>query len=171
MDNYIDLKPFKFWCQKVLPLVYDDSLSYYELLCKVVDYLNKTMTDVTVLHDEFVQLQEWVNDYFDNLDVQNEINNKLDKMAEDGTLSKLLEPYLNEFNTKISKQDESIAVLNSRVDNLSKLPDGSTDAPMQIPEIPKTMMLITGLVVPTAARASLPIKRPTIIESTALYVS
>lgn len=29
-----------FWCQKVLPLVYDDSLSYYELLCKVVDYIN-----------------------------------------------------------------------------------------------------------------------------------
>ena len=28
---------FRFWCQKVLPLVYDDSLSYYEILCKVVD--------------------------------------------------------------------------------------------------------------------------------------
>ena len=35
-----DLKTFNFWCQKVLPLVYDDSLSYYELLCKVVDYIN-----------------------------------------------------------------------------------------------------------------------------------
>ena len=135
MDNYIDLKPFKFWCQKVLPLVYDDSLSYYELLCKVVDYLNKTMTDVTVLHDEFVQLQSWVNDYFDNLDVQNEINNKLDKMSEDGTLSKLLEPYLNEFSTKISKQDETIAVLNSRVDNLSKLPDGSTTGDAELTDI------------------------------------
>ena len=33
------LAPFRFWCQKVLPLVYDDSLSYNELLCKVVDYL------------------------------------------------------------------------------------------------------------------------------------
>lgn len=135
MDNYIDLKPFKFWCQKVLPLIYDDSLSYYELLCKVVDYLNNTMTDVTVLHDEFVQLQNWVNDYFENLDVQNEINNKLDEMAEDGTLSNLLEPYLNEFNTKISKQDESIAVLNSRVDNLSKLPDGSTTGDAELTDI------------------------------------
>jgi hypothetical protein len=37
----IRLKRFKFWCQIVLPLVYDDSLSYYELLGKVVDYLNK----------------------------------------------------------------------------------------------------------------------------------
>jgi hypothetical protein len=33
--------PFRFWCQKVLPAVYDDSLSYYELLCKVMDKLNE----------------------------------------------------------------------------------------------------------------------------------
>ena len=32
-------QPFKFWCQKALPLVYDDSLSYYEVLCKVVSTL------------------------------------------------------------------------------------------------------------------------------------
>lgn len=38
-----DLKPFWFWCQKVLPLVYDDSLSYYEVLCKIVDYMNKVI--------------------------------------------------------------------------------------------------------------------------------
>lgn len=31
----------KVWCQKVLPLVYDDSLSYYEVLCKVVAKLNE----------------------------------------------------------------------------------------------------------------------------------
>ena len=40
MNNYKDLTEFKFWCQKVLPLVYDDSLSYYEVLCKIVDYIN-----------------------------------------------------------------------------------------------------------------------------------
>lgn len=34
------LNRLTFWCQKVIPLVYDDSLSYYELLCKVVKYLN-----------------------------------------------------------------------------------------------------------------------------------
>lgn len=35
------LHHFRFWCQKVLPLVYDDSLSYYEVLCRVVDYINE----------------------------------------------------------------------------------------------------------------------------------
>ena len=35
------LKTFRFWSQHVLPLVYDDSLSYYEVLCKCVDYTNE----------------------------------------------------------------------------------------------------------------------------------
>lgn len=90
MDGYVGLKPFEFWCQKVLPLVYDDSLSYYELLCKVIDYLNNTITDVIYLHDEFVKLKDFVDNYFKNLDVQHEINKKLDEMASDGTLTALL---------------------------------------------------------------------------------
>ena len=102
--NFKTLKPFRFWCQKVLPLVYDDSLSYYELLNKVVDYLNNTMEDVELLNgnvntldenvrnifDAYNELQSYVNNYFDNLDVQEEINNKLNVMAVDGTLSNLI---------------------------------------------------------------------------------
>lgn len=101
LGNYTDLQPFRFWCQKVLPLVYDDSLSYYELLCKVVDYLNKTMedvgvleADVTGLHEAYKKLQGYVNDYFSTLDVQEEINNKLDIMTENGTLSNLISAYV-----------------------------------------------------------------------------
>lgn len=99
--TFRDLKPFRFWCQKVLPLVYDDSLSYYELLCKVVDYLNMTMEDVETLHDDvdnlhtaYVQLQTYVNNYFHTLDVSQEINDKLDEMATDGTLTALISPLL-----------------------------------------------------------------------------
>ncbi|MBR2553444.1 MAG: hypothetical protein IKE94_01170 [Aeriscardovia sp.] len=35
------IQRFRYWCQKVLPAVYDDSLSYYELLCKVIHKLNE----------------------------------------------------------------------------------------------------------------------------------
>ena len=105
IGNYRTLQPFRYWCQKVLPLVYDDSLSYYELLCKVVDYLNKTMEDVETLHDDvtnlhtaYEQLQNYVNTYFSTLDVQQEINNKLDVMATDGTLSNLLAPLVQGFS-------------------------------------------------------------------------
>ena len=101
--TFIDLKPFRFWCQKVLPLVYDDSLSYYELLCKIVDYLNKTMEDVSTLNDDvtnmfeaYTELQNYVNNYFDNLDVQEAINNKLDDMAESGVLDDLMQPTISQ---------------------------------------------------------------------------
>ena len=100
MNSFTPTKPFRFWCQKVLPLVYDDSLSYYELLCKVVDYLNKTMEDVETLHGDvtnlhtaYEELQSYVNNYFSTLDVQEEIDNKLDQMANDGTLNILLQMH------------------------------------------------------------------------------
>lgn len=41
------VKPFRFWSQKVLPLVYDDSLSYYEVLCKLKDKMNELIYFVT----------------------------------------------------------------------------------------------------------------------------
>ena len=95
-----DLKPFRFWCQKVLPLVYDDELSYYELLCKVVDYLNKTMENVNNLSENFDELQQmfntlkqYIDNYFKNLDVQEEINKKLDEMANSGILNILLQMH------------------------------------------------------------------------------
>lgn len=39
-------------CPKVLPTTYDDTLSYYELLCKVVDALNQTIDLVNTLEKE-----------------------------------------------------------------------------------------------------------------------
>ena len=82
-------RPFRFWCHKVLPLVYDESLSYYELLCKVVDYLNKMGADVA----ELIQM---VTD-FQGLDLQDEVNKKLDEMAEDGSLDALLAKYVKNY--------------------------------------------------------------------------
>lgn len=131
--NYTDLSPFRFWCQKVLPLVYDDSLSYYELLCKVVDYLNKTMEDVTVLegdvtalHEAYVELQDYVNDYFSSLDVQVEINHKLDNMASSGSLSRLLEPFIPGLVT--SWLDDNIGPTTPAIDKSLKVEGAGADS-------------------------------------------
>lgn len=112
LNGYSGVRPFRFWCQKVLPLVYDNSLSYYELLNKVVDYLNKTIEDVAnvegnvdALNDSYNQLQthvnealgtfrDYINNYFDNLDVQDEIDAKLDEMASSGALNELIDPLI-----------------------------------------------------------------------------
>lgn len=42
----------------------------------------------------FDELKAFVNDYFDNLDVQQEINNKIDDLVLNGTLSELIAPYV-----------------------------------------------------------------------------
>ena len=67
---HYDLYTFKFWCYKVLPLVYDDSLSYYEVLCKVVDYINKLIEqdkifgdELTKLNSELSTVKEWIDNY------------------------------------------------------------------------------------------------------------
>lgn len=70
MGDYTNLTEFKFWCQKVLPLVYDDSLSYYEVLCKVVDYINaiigdsnSIVSDIKKLKEEMAIVQKWIDDF------------------------------------------------------------------------------------------------------------
>ena len=62
------LANFRFWCQKVLPLVYDDALSYYEVLGKMVQYLNDVIDDVNAdadnintLYQAFLELQAYVD--------------------------------------------------------------------------------------------------------------
>ena len=44
---------------------------------------------------KFVELKDFVDTYFENLDVQEEINNKLDDMVEAGTLQEIISEYLN----------------------------------------------------------------------------
>lgn len=60
----------RFWCFKVLPLVYNDSLSYYEVLCKVVDKLNEMIDSLGELNDTvrsmqaaIAQIQKWIDDF------------------------------------------------------------------------------------------------------------
>ena len=60
----------KYWCYKVLPLVYDDSLSYYEVLCKVVKKLNDlidqyglTGETINEIQTAIAELQKWVDDF------------------------------------------------------------------------------------------------------------
>ena len=93
MAEFIKNSPFRFWCQKVLPLVYDDSLSYYELLCKVVGKLNELAENQNNLSDEIkevakdlddfkaqvpgmveAKVEEWLNNYITTHGLVNSVN-------------------------------------------------------------------------------------------------
>jgi beta-lactamase superfamily II metal-dependent hydrolase len=57
----------------------------------------ETQTTVTEYINKFTELKDFVDTYFDNLDVQEEINNKLDAMAESGELADIITEYLNSY--------------------------------------------------------------------------
>lgn len=110
---------FREWCNHtipVLPQVYGDELSYYELLNKVVEKLNEMGITVNELID-------YVNNYFDSLDVQKMIDDKLDEMAQDGTLADLINKLL--FSSLNKKIETVINVKENGCDNTG-LTDCST---------------------------------------------
>lgn len=57
-----------------------------------VNNQNKTIADYI---QKFIDLKDYVDTYFNNLDVQSEINNKLDQMSANGTLQEIISAYLN----------------------------------------------------------------------------
>ena len=111
-----------------------DAISDYQLLCKVVDYLNEVISNnnkqnevITSLYNAFVELKDYVDNYFKNLDIQDEINNKLNEMAQDGTLEKIInEEIFNELDSKINKisQPVKVAFPSFNNDSLSETTNG-----------------------------------------------
>lgn len=106
---YKHLPPFKGMVLQNFPFIEEDfdAITNYQLLCKVVEYLKNVIANglvmeenITNLYNEFIKLKSYVENYFDNLDVQEEINNKLDEMAIDGTLGNILNGkiYVSELN-------------------------------------------------------------------------
>lgn len=84
----------QYYCQKVLPAVYDESLSYYELLCKITAKINEII-NMDITQNEAIDA---LNNYFNNLDVQTEIDNKLDRMKTAGDLGAAIAQFLNTIN-------------------------------------------------------------------------
>lgn len=80
--------PLKFWCQKVLPLVYDDSLSYYEVLCKVSEKIN-----------ELIENNENLPDY---------ITEEIKQQLSDTNLEKIVGSYLTDFVLNVKFPPEGI---------------------------------------------------------------
>lgn len=100
----------------------------------------KKVTDkVTTLDATVQEFTEFVTNYFDNLDVQQEVNLKLDAMAADGTLQAIIQPMFDEYkddiDAEVLQQDGRIAVLEARMDTFASLPPGSTAGNAEILDI------------------------------------
>lgn len=101
--NYKNLTPFKWFVLENFPFIEADfdALTEWQLFCKLGKEMNKIINSENTLGSQmenvtnaFIELQKFVNNYFDNLDVQEEINNKLNTMAQDGTLQNIISEFL-----------------------------------------------------------------------------
>ena len=110
-NNNINLKPtekmgyINFWCQKVIPLVFDDSLSYYEAICKFMQKLNEV---ISALNNNAECIDELQGKY---IILQNNFNALEGKWEEFKTY---IENEFNTFKTEITTREENF---ETRINN------------------------------------------------------
>lgn len=126
MNNEIKkVSPFKHFCITIgnLPTSYLESMSYYETLCWLCKYLQDTINPAVNNNAEALEeLQNYVSSYFDDLDVQEEINNKLDDMAESGELAEIINVEMIGTLSNLTTTDKTnvVSAINEVNSNISK---------------------------------------------------
>ena len=124
---------FTNYIYKAIPLAFDESMSYYETLCGLLNYLENTIIPtvnnnadaVSELQNLYTELRTYVDEYFKNLDVQEEINNKLDEMTEDGTLTNIIKNYVDPIYESYESE------INARVDDIdAKVNSATSGSPL-----------------------------------------
>ena len=103
-----------------------DAVTDYQLLSKVVAYLNKVIEQQNITTDNtnelyrvYELLKNYVMYYFDNLDVQEEINNKLNDMARDGSLTALIKAYVDPIYQEYENSiNDTVGIQNNRITSI-----------------------------------------------------
>lgn len=130
-NSYNNVKKFKFWCYKILPLTYDDSLSYYEVLCKVYAKLNEcidVVNDITGdegLVTDVENLKTQVANMLTTLDTQlGLINDNADAIT---ALQSSLADDIDGIKTRVAVNENDISALKSRQSELETLVNNVND--------------------------------------------
>ena len=107
-----------------LPSSFYSSMTYYESMVWLYEYLKNTVIPtvnnnaeaVEELQNAYITLKNYIDTYFDNLDVQEEVNKKLDEMAEDGTLTNLISTYIDPI---VTNQNNKILQIENTVNSVA----------------------------------------------------
>lgn len=123
----------------IIPTSYKDSMTFYETiawLCKfleevVIPSVNENADAVLELQGLYVALKDYVDHYLDTQNFQELVDNKLDEMAEDGTLATIAAQYLEPiFNTYTNQLNIRVNQIEAKVDavvDISPIPVASVD--------------------------------------------
>lgn len=96
------------------PYVYDNNISLLELVRRLYKFVNELATCVQKLDEEFTDLKNYVNNYFDNLDISSEIKTVLQEMIDDGTLAEIInQELLGNINNEITSINETLETVNN----------------------------------------------------------
>lgn len=146
LKKYDGIPYLRFWCQKVLPAVYDQSLSYYEVLCKLAAFLNKMVEElekmqdnIDALHKAYKDLQDWVNaeiarfeahmeQHFD--DLTQELWNRFEeyKNNTNTTLQQWFNNYATNTTNNLNKKFEDFVTnANTRIEQMFNTYTSSTN--------------------------------------------
>lgn len=144
-SNVQNLQPFTKFCVTIgaIPASYSQSLTFEEQILWLCDFLQNTVIPtinnnaeaVRELQNLYIELKNYVDNYFNNLDVQGEINNKLDSMAQDGSLYSLMAPYFSSINAQINSLNSKIDENTARINNLSTTTDSATNENAELIDI------------------------------------
>lgn len=119
------ITPFGFYCQHVLPLIYDQSLSYYEVLCKIQAKLNEVIKTQNDLQDTFQNLLDWINTQLETY-----AKEQLIEWKNNGTLESIINKQIfGELNNKVNNLQIDVEYLKKRIIHMKDyvIPDGNTD--------------------------------------------
>lgn len=116
--DYKYLTPFKWFILENFPFIEADfdALTNWQLFCKlgkemnkIIDSANLTGEQVENLTNAFNELKSYVDNYFTELNVQEQINNKLDAMAESGELAEIInQEIFGELNERVTANTNNI---------------------------------------------------------------
>ena len=112
--------PFKYiHCEKVLPLTYDDSLSYYEVLAKCVNKLNLAIKNLNTMSDNLDNFDERIKIVETGLaEVQNEIDTF--EQSVDNRFTALEAQLIATINEALAEAQNEIDNLKAQVETLSR---------------------------------------------------
>ncbi len=91
-------EPLVYFCQRILPAVYDDSLSYYEVLCRVTAKLNEVIEHSVGVDETISKIVSEVNDIWDYIkgpDFHGDVEEYVKGWLE-SNISKVLDPFVRQ---------------------------------------------------------------------------
>lgn len=138
----------RYWCHKILPLVYDDSLSYYEVLCKTSAKLNEVIDSTNGLLNAWNTYKNDIDkafgDYTAGLDKKfDDLTDKIDAdfLRYKDTVNDAIRDEFAEQERRLTAQDDKISAQDTQITAISdKVNTFITEYNKTIAEIPSMIV-------------------------------